>query len=116
MRLGIVSNTTNPGFMKDHEQTLMGLDPYFEFSIYSSEVPYRKPHPSIFQLALDRLNLKASEVLFIGDNIPADIAGAQSVGMSAAWLNRTGQASSSDVKPDYEIRSANELLTLPGKP
>ena len=116
VRLGIVSNTTNPGFMKDHEQTLMGLDPYFEFSIYSSEVPYRKPHPSIFQLALARLNLKASQVLFVGDNIPADIAGAQSVGMPAAWLNRTGQASSSDVKPDYEIRSANELLTLPGKP
>lgn len=115
VRMGIVSNTTNPGFMKDYERTLMGLDPFFEFSIYSSEVPYRKPHPSIFQLALDRLNLQASEVLFVGDNIQADIAGAQSVKMPAAWLNRTGKASSSDVKPDYVIQSASELLTLPGK-
>lgn len=115
VRMGIVSNTTNPGFMKDYEQSLMGLGPYFEFSIYSSEVPYRKPHPSIFQLALARLNLQASEVLFVGDNLNADIVGAQSVKMPAAWLNRTGKASSSDVKPDYEIRSANELLTLPEK-
>ncbi len=115
VRMGIVSNTTNPGFRKDYEQSLLGLGPYFEFSIYSSEVPYRKPHPSIFQLALDRLNLQASEVLFVGDNLNADIVGAQSVKMPAAWLNRTGKAPSPDVRPDYEIQSVKELLTLHGK-
>ena len=31
VRMGIVSNTTNPGFMKDYERTITGLDPYFEF-------------------------------------------------------------------------------------
>ena len=115
VRMGIVSNTTNPGFMKDHEQSLLGLDPFFEFSIYSSEVPYRKPHSSIFQLALGRLGLNSSDVLFVGDNLNADIAGAQSVGMPAVWLNRKGKASPSEVKPDYEIKSAKELLTLSGK-
>ena len=42
--IGIVSNTTNPGFMKDYERVQSGLDPYVDFSIYSSEMPYRKPH------------------------------------------------------------------------
>ncbi len=78
-------------------------------------MPYRKPHPSIFQLALDRLNLQASEVLFVGDNLNADIVGAQSVKMPAAWLNRTGKVPSPDVRPDYEIQSTKELLTLHGK-
>jgi len=113
IRMGVVSNTTNPGFMKDYEQSLLKLDPYFEFSIYSSEVPYRKPHPSIFQLALARLNLDPAEVLFVGDNLNADIVGAQSVGMPTAWLNREGKDLPSDVIPDYEIKTATELLTLP---
>lgn len=113
--MGIVSNTTNPGFMKDYERSLLGLDSYFEFSIYSSEVPYRKPHPSIFQLALARLNLDPAEVLFVGDNLKADVVGAQSVGMPTAWLNRNGKDLPSDVIPDYEIKSAAELLTLPGQ-
>ena len=112
LRLGIVSNTTNPAFMKDIERDQSGLDPFFEFSIYSSEVPYRKPHPSIFQLALARLNLDPAEVLFVGDNLNADIVGAQSVGMPTAWLNRKGKTLPSDVIPDYEIKSAVELLTL----
>jgi len=113
IRMGVVSNTTNPGFMKDYEQSLLKLDPYFEFSIYSSEVPYRKPHPSIFQLALARLNLDPEEVLFVGDNLNADVVGAQSVGMPTAWLNREGKDLPSDVIPDYEIKTATELLTLP---
>ena len=113
IRMGVVSNTTNPGFMKDYEQSLLKLDPYFEFSIYSSEVPYRKPHPSIFQLALARLNLDPAEVLFVGDNLNADVAGAQSVGMPTAWLNREGKDLPSDVIPDYEIKTATELLTIP---
>jgi putative hydrolase of the HAD superfamily len=115
IRMGIISNTTNPGTMKDYEQSLLGLDPYFEFSIYSSEVPYRKPHPSIFQLALSRLKLDPAEVLFVGDNLNADVVGAQSVGMPTAWLNRKGKALPSDVIPDYEIKTATELLTLPSQ-
>jgi putative hydrolase of the HAD superfamily len=115
IRMGIISNTTNPGFMKDYEQSLLKLTPYFEFSIYSSEVPYRKPHPSIFQLALARLNLNPSDVLFVGDNFNADVVGAQGVGMPTAWMNREGKDLPSDVIPDYDIKSATELLTLPAK-
>ncbi|NIQ03481.1 MAG: HAD-IIIA family hydrolase [Nitrospinaceae bacterium] len=111
--MAVVSNTTNPGSMKDYEQTLMGLDSYFQFSIYSSEVPYRKPHPSIFQLALDRLNMKPEEVLFVGDNLRMDVQGAQSVGMKAAWLNRKGRALTDPVEPDYTLQSLAEILKLP---
>ena len=112
VRMGIVSNTTNPGPLKDHERRQVGLDGYFEFSIYSSEVPYRKPHPSIFQLALDRLKLGPKEVLFVGDNVQADVIGAQHVGIPAAWLNRNGNVCPKGVHPTYEISSMADLLTL----
>ena len=112
VRLGIISNTTNPEFMKDWERRHFGLDAYFEFSIYSSAVPYRKPHPSIFELAIHRLNLKPNKILFVGDNLKADVLGAKKVGMVAVWLNRNSLKSVDDIHPDYEITSLAELVKL----
>ncbi len=62
--MGVVSNTTNPRFMKENEMQAAGLKPYFEFTIYSSDTPYRKPHPSIFELAIESLDMKPEEILF----------------------------------------------------
>jgi HAD superfamily hydrolase (TIGR01662 family) len=112
VRMGIVSNTTNPRFMKDHERVSSGLDPYFEFAVYSSELPYRKPHSSIFKLAADRLGLDAREILFVGDDLRADIEGAQGVGMHTAWLNRDNKAKIGDIRPEYEIDTLADLPNI----
>ena len=112
MRLGIISNTTNPPFMKDYERVQMGLDPFFEFSIYSSDVPYRKPHPSIFELAISYLKLEPKEILFVGDSPAHDIAGAQNVGMQAAWINRNGKELPAGIHPEYEVRTLTDLLEI----
>ena len=112
LRLGIISNTTNPPFMKNYERVQLGLDPYFEFSIYSSDVPYRKPHPSIFKLAVSYLNLDAKEILFVGDSPANDIAGAQNVGMQAAWINRNGEELPEGIHPEFEVRTLTDLLEI----
>lgn len=112
IRMSILSNTTNPKFMKDFERNSLDLDPYFEFSIYSSEVPYRKPHPSIFKLALSRFQLEPGEILCVGDNPQADVAGAQGVGIAAAWLNRDKLERGHGVCPDYEIHSLADLQEI----
>ena len=110
VRLGVISNTTNPGFMKDLERKSMDLDQFFEFSIYSSEVPYRKPHPSIFKLAIDRLNLRPDEILFVGDSLDTDVAGAQGVGIQTVWLTRNKLKNHGKIRPDYEIISLAQLI------
>ncbi len=112
IKMGIVSNTTTPVFMKDFERKSLGLDPYFDFSIYSSDFPFRKPHPSIFQLALARLDLPPEETLFVGDNITADVGGASAVGMNTAWLNRDDEINGTEIQPDYEIKSLQEILAI----
>ncbi len=112
IRMGIVSNTTTPVFMKDFERKSLGLDSYFDFTIYSSEFPFRKPHPSIFQLALERLGLPPEETLYVGDNLAADVVGSAAVGMHNAWLNRDGIVNDSKIQPDYEIKSLEEILTI----
>jgi len=83
-----VMGTTNPQFIKEEELCRTGLSTYFEFAIFSSSTPYRKPHPSIFNAAISRLNLEAENILFVGDDLKTDVMGAQSVGMQTAWLNR----------------------------
>jgi FMN phosphatase YigB (HAD superfamily) len=110
--MGIITNTTNPGFMKDFERKSMGLDGYFEFAIYSSEVPYRKPHASIFLMAVNHMGLDVKDILFVGDDLRADIEGAQGVGMPSAWLNRNRRARSGDVRANHEIHALTDMLKL----
>jgi len=110
--LGIVSNTTNPGFMKDFERQQTGLDSYFDFSIYSSEVPYRKPHPSIFLLASRRLQKAPQEILYVGDNLVSDVQGAHGAGMKTAWINRKMSVVPEGIQPDYTVARLTELLKI----
>ena len=112
IRMGIISNTTNPEFIKDEELCRTGLSTYFEFAIFSSSTPYRKPHPSIFNAAISRLNLEAENILFVGDDLKIDVMGAQSVGMLTAWLNRDGSSLVENISPHYQITSLSELLVM----
>jgi putative hydrolase of the HAD superfamily len=111
-RMGIVSNTTNPVFMKEMEMQATGLKSFFEFAIYSSNTPYRKPHPSIFELAITHLDMNPEEILFVGDTISMDVVGAQGVGMKSAWLNRDGKNLPAGINPDYELHSLEDLLRI----
>ncbi len=45
-----------------------------------------KPHPAIYDMALDTLGLPRSRVLAIGDSLRTDIAGAAASGLDAAWV------------------------------
>jgi putative hydrolase of the HAD superfamily len=112
VRMGIVSNTTNPSFIKEEELRLTELDKYFEFAVYSSNVPYRKPHPSIYEGVVTRLQINVDEVLFVGDDLIMDVQGPQSIGMSAAWLNRNGALLLDGISPDYQITNLLELLQI----
>ena len=108
--MGIVSNTTNPVAIKEMELANSGLKKYFDFAIYSSGLPFRKPHPSIFQLAIKHFQLQTGEILFVGDSPSADILGAQGVGMKTAWINR--KKAQADICPDYELKSLEDLLRI----
>jgi putative hydrolase of the HAD superfamily len=108
--MGIVSNTTNPVAIKEMELANSGLKKYFDFAIYSSGLPFRKPHPSIFQLAIKHFQLQTGEILFVGDSPSADILGAQGVGMKTAWINR--KKAQADICPDYELESLEDLLRI----
>lgn len=71
-----------------------------------------KPAAAFFQTAAQRLGVPPESVIMVGDDIHADIAGAQAAGLRAA-LVQTGKFRPLDlesgVKPDAVLRSVADL-------
>lgn len=84
-KLAIVSNTFVPPHCLDRHLREEGLLEFFPVRVYSSTVRYRKPHPRIFEMALDQIGVPASRALFIGDLLKTDIGGAKRAGMRTIW-------------------------------
>lgn len=56
--------------------------------VISHDHGLRKPRPEIFQSVLDALGARAEEVVHVGDDLDADVAGASAVGMRTVWITR----------------------------
>lgn len=87
------------------------LVPYFKQIIISGDFGKGKPDATIFEHALDKMNVKPNEVLMVGDNLNTDILGASRTGITSVWINRKN-AQAEKVIPDYEIKDLMELLPL----
>jgi HAD superfamily hydrolase (TIGR01509 family) len=85
--LGVISNSL--GLIEAQLQNV-GLADYFQFILDSHYVGVEKPHPEIFQVALDRCGCVASEAVFVGDLYSTDIGGAQSAGLHGVLLDWIG--------------------------
>lgn len=83
----IVSNIDRADILEAIE--FHGLKPQDVFT--SEDAKSYKPRSEIFELALRKTGLKASEVLHIGDSLSSDIKGANAVGIKAIWINRNGK-------------------------
>ncbi len=78
------------------------------------EVGVYKPHPKVYQLALDRLQLPASSIAFQSSNA-WDAHAAAAFGMKVVWCNRYGLPRERlPGAPDHEVRSLAELPALLG--
>jgi putative hydrolase of the HAD superfamily len=65
-----------------------------------------KPHPTIFQAALERLGVDAADAVMVGDSLEEDVEGARALGMRAILVDRE------DRHPDVEER-LTDLYGLP---
>lgn len=66
----------------------LGLAPLLDAVVTSSGVGVEKPHPAIFEEALEALGVEAHEALHVGDRVREDVEGALGVGMEALLLVR----------------------------
>jgi putative hydrolase of the HAD superfamily len=80
-KTGVVSNGQR--VFSEREMRALGLYGRLGFVIFSSDLGYKKPDPRIYATALQRMELSAPGVLFIGDNTENDVDAPQRLGMQA---------------------------------
>ena len=101
LRLGLVSN----GIRDLHEFVVHHkLD--VDAVVGSRAHGYVKPHPTIFQAALEQLGIAPADAVMIGDSLEEDVEGARALGMRAILMDRQER------HPDVEER----LIDLYGLP
>lgn len=114
-RLGVVSNLWCPGALCLAEFRRAGVAELFEAVVFSSDHRVNKPSPLLFRKAIERFGVADSEVLFVGDDLARDIAGAKAAGLAAVWINRADAAGSVEgfagaARPDLVVKDLSDLL------
>lgn len=81
IRTGVISNICFSGnAMKERLKRILP-EHTFEFVLTSSEYAFRKPHPAMFRIALQKAGLTADKVWYCGDDFEADVVGSHGVGI-----------------------------------
>ena len=101
LKIGLVSNTGRDldAFIGHHT-----LD--VDAAVSSGAHGKTKPHPAIFQSALEQLGVTAEEAAMVGDSPEDDVEGAKALGMRAFLIDRD------DRFPEVEERLP-DLIALP---
>ncbi len=101
LRIGLVSNGIRDlsEFVAHHRLDVDAI-------VDSRSHGWVKPHPTIFEAALELLRVRADEAVMVGDSLDEDIEGARALGMRAILIDREER------HPDVEDRLSG-LLALP---
>jgi HAD superfamily hydrolase (TIGR01662 family) len=93
IKLGILSNTFINASTLERHLAQLGILDFFDVKVYSYQFKFRKPDPRIFINAAKQLNCEPQNILFVGDRLDWDTAGALRANMTAvvkkAYTNTT---------------------------
>ena len=118
LKIAVVSNA----LINFHERVLKkeNLIQYIDAIVVSCDVKYRKPHPRIYEIALEKLGIRPSEAIFVGDVPEIDIVGAKKLGMICVLMRtpepymqgRTMVSGIFSVEPDFIIDELWEVVGI----
>lgn len=91
IKIVIVTDLT--AYIQNRKILKLGLIDEIDYMVTSEEAGAEKPTPIMFELALKKIGLSATDVIFIGDNFNKDIEGAHNLGITPYWF-----------KPDEDIK------------
>jgi putative hydrolase of the HAD superfamily len=112
LRVGLVSNAFDPPHLLHRDLAQMGVAQRLDVAVFSSEMGWRKPHPAIFERALEAIGADPAATLFVGDTLATDIAGAKALGMhtcQALWFRADDDADAPE--PEYRAFTQMDVLT-----
>ncbi|WP_029825955.1 HAD family hydrolase [Vibrio parahaemolyticus] len=108
----LVVITNGPIFSQHPKLKATQMNEWVDHIIVGGEEPEEKPAASIFQKALNLVDVKPEEALHIGDSLAADIAGANNMGILSVWVNATGASNPTEITPNFEIQETVELKEI----
>jgi len=112
MKTAILSNGTPT--MLTAAVNSAGLSALIDASLSVETVGVYKPHPSVYQVAVDKLGTAAPRICFLSSN-GWDAAGATAFGFRVAWVNRGGApVENLPAIPERQIASLAQLPALLG--
>jgi putative hydrolase of the HAD superfamily len=81
--------------------------------VIADRIELMKPRPHPFVAAVERLGLPAGDVLYVGDSLAADVAGARAAGLRPVWFDRHGAGLPEDAPaPDFVVRRLEEVAAI----
>jgi putative hydrolase of the HAD superfamily len=111
IKIGVLSNTMWPRsahervFLRDRVLHLI------DGAVYSSEIPWTKPHPEAFRAAMAAVGEEdPAACVFVGDRPFDDVHGAKRAGMRAVLVPNSDVPAYSSARPDAVITRLPELL------
>ncbi|MCY9517642.1 HAD family hydrolase [Paenibacillus apiarius] len=87
----------------------LGINKYIDCIVTSEEAGEEKPSNKMFQMCLDKLNVKSDEAFFVGDNFQKDVMGASHSGIIPIWYNPNERKGEND---DIEYNEIKELIDI----
>ena len=105
-KVALISNFTYAPVIYKSLRAL-GISEFFSLVVVSDDVGWRKPSSHIFQTALNKLQIRASEAIYIGDSPNEDIKGAKAAGLKTVFVlsqfNTLKDLLESKQEPDYIV-------------
>jgi len=88
------------------------LDKFFKTIVSSAALKIRKPRPEIFTQALNDLDVKPADAVFVGDSMEADVEGSKKIGMRSIHLLRKPLEGDHLAKPDARVTNLSDALQV----
>jgi HAD superfamily hydrolase (TIGR01549 family) len=86
IKVGVLSNTMWPRAEHDRILARDGVLDLLDATVYSSELPWAKPHPQAYAAALKAVGAEADRAVYVGDRMFEDVYGAQAAGLRAVHV------------------------------
>jgi putative hydrolase of the HAD superfamily len=121
IKVGVLSNTI---WTREYHRAVFARDGVLDLvdgDVYSSEIPWIKPHPEAFAAALDAVGVSdPGRAVYVGDRPYEDVHGAQRVGMRAVLVphsdipldQQVAGLGHDDVQPDAVVQRLIDLLAV----
>ena len=108
--VGVLTN--GPEHRQRAKVDALGLEDRVDAIVYAGDLPRRKPHADPFERLAAALSVEPSEMLYVGNSLGHDVAGAHNAGLRSAWLRADPDDVPAPYRPDYVCDSLAEVAAV----